>query len=659
MIDIRDEKVIWLHDGEKMQIEPWGENSFRVRVTKLPDFTGEDWALLKQPRIQPLITTQGNETLIQNGKLHLTVTKRGKLIFRNGQGCILLAEYLHDRHTSLAIDSRELAALPGGGFRASLKWNSNPNEKLFGMGQYQNGIFNLKGSFLELAQRNSQASVPFVCSSLGYGFLWNNPAVGRASFGMNMTQWEAVSTKEIDFWITAGDSPAEILSGYMTATGKPPVMPEHGLGFWQCKLRYQSQEELMNVAREYHRRGIPLDVIIADFFHWPVEGSWMFDPEYWPDPAAMVEELSAMGTRLMVSVWPTVSFYSPNYSEMRDKGYLIGSDRGTRMHIMCLDPASFADFTNPDACAYVWKKIKENYVSYGIKDFWLDEAEPEFLNYDFDNYRYYKGTAAEVGNEYPVRYTQTFYDGLKQEGETPVNLVRCAWAGSQRYGALVWSGDIASTFESFRNQVVCGLQMAMAGIPWWTTDIGGFYDGHVDDPKFRELLVRWFQYGAFCPVMRLHGDRNPHKKSIGTSGGGRIGSGADNEIWSFGEDNYQIMKRYIEIRNKMKPYLRETMDTASEKGCPVMRPLFYNFPNDEAAWEIKDQFMLGQDMLIAPVMEYGLRKRRVYLPSGTEWLAVNTRQRYTGGQWVEVDAPIEMIPVFVKADRPDLLEYFA
>lgn len=667
MVYISDGRLFREYDGERMQIEAFGRNSLRVRVTRLKNFPEENWALIPQPEQDARITLLQNEkeaetqkvnaaerihddtAIMENGKIKVFINKTGKLLFENSDGKPLLKELEYDRHSSLGIRTRELKTLSGGNFKASLKFESDPEEKLFGMGQYQNGIFNLKGSVLELAQRNSQASVPFAVSSLGYGFFWNNPAVGRVSFGVNVTEWEAESTKAIDFWITAGDTPAEIHSQYMTVTGYPPMMPEYGLGFWQSKLRYQTQEELLSVAREYHRRDIPLDVIVADFFHWTVEGTWAFDPEYWPDPEAMVKELEAMGTKLMVSVWPTASVYAPDYQYMKEMGYLVSSESGVKINMLMLDPVSFIDMTNPDARKFVWDMLKKNYCSKGIKNFWLDVAEPEYSSYDFENYRYYQGSDLEVGNQYPVWYTKMVYDGLTEAGEKDVvSLVRCAWAGSQRYGALVWSGDIPSTFESFRTQIVCGLQMAMAGIAWWTTDIGGFHDGDIRDPKFQELLIRWFQYGAFCPVMRLHGNRIPYKAPLSRTGGGRCASGAENEIWSYGEENYKIMKKYIEIREKLRPYTRRFMKEASETGAPVMRPLFYQFPEDPEAWEIKDQFLFGDKYLIAPVTEYGKREREVYLPAGSFWTEHSTGKTYEGGQTVLADAPLDVIPVFVR-----------
>ena len=667
MVYMTGNKLIREYDGERMLIEAFGENSLRVRVTRLKDFPEENWALIPQPEQDAKITLTQNEkeaetqkvnseerivgdgAVMENGKIRVILNKAGKLIFENSEGKTLLRELECDRHSSLGIRTRELKTLSGGNFKASLKFESDPAEKLFGMGQYQNGVFNLKGSFLELAQRNSQASVPFVVSSLGYGFFWNNPAVGRASFGVNVTEWEAESTKVIDFWITAGDTPAEIHAQYMAVTGKPPMMPEHGLGFWQCKLRYQTQEELLSVAREYHRRGVPLDVIVADFFHWTLEGTWAFDPEYWPDPEGMVRELEAMGTKLMVSVWPTVSVYAPDYQYMKEMGYLVSSESGVKINMLMIDPTSFTDMTHPGARKFVWDKLKENYYNKGVKDFWLDVAEPEYSSYDFENYRYHQGSVLEVGNQYPMWYTKMIYDGLTEAGEKDVvSLVRCAWAGSQRYGALVWSGDIPSTFESFKIQIVCGLQMAMAGIPWWTTDIGGFHDGDIRDPKFQELLIRWFQYGAFCPVMRLHGHRSPYKAPLGKTGGGRCASGAENEIWSYGEENYEIMKKYIELREELRPYTRRLMKEANETGAPVMRPLFYLFPEDEKVWEIKDQFLFGDQYLVAPVTEYGQREREVYLPAGASWTEQSTGKTYEGGRTVTANAPLDVIPVFVR-----------
>jgi alpha-D-xyloside xylohydrolase len=424
-------------------------------------------------------------------------------------------------------------------------------------------------------------------------------------------------------------------------------MPDYGTGFWQCKLRYQTQEELLEVARNYKKRGLPVSVIVIEFFHWTNQGDWKFDPQYWPDPEGMTAELKSMGIELMVSVWPTVDRKSENYQEMLEKGYLIRSERGSRTTMDFAGNVTFYDATNPAARDYVWNKTKEHYYRKGIKTFWLDVAEPEYSTYDFENYRYRQGPVLRVGNIYPALYAKTFFDGMKQEGQDKiVNLIRCAWAGSQRYGALLWSGDIHSSFESFRIQIAAGLNTGIAGIPWWTTDIGGFHGADIHDPRFHELLVRWFEWGCFCPVMRLHGDRNPHKKPIGTSGGGALASGAENEVWSFTEEVYEICKKYILLREKLRPYIAEQMKAASEKGTPVMRPLFYDYPEDRAAWEIEDEYMFGPDYLAAPVVYEGWKERKVYLPTGARWTDCWTGEEFEGGQTITAPAPLDRIPIY-------------
>lgn len=272
--------------------------------------------------------------------------------------------------------------------------------------------------------------------------------------------------------------------------------------------------------------------------------------------------------------------------------------------------------------------------------------------YDFDNYRYHIGPNVQVGNVYPQLYSRTFYEGMSAEGQQNIiNLVRCAWAGSQRYGALVWSGDIHSSYEDFRKQICAGLHMGICGIPWWTTDIGGFHGGDPEDEAFRKLLVRWFQYGTFSPVMRLHGDRKPSTKLYGKGGRPALFTGGNNEVWSFGEEVYEILKKYLQIREVMRPYTRELMKQAHEKGTPVMRPMFYEFPEDEKCWELKDQYMYGSDILVAPIVYENMTHREVYLPYGATWTNLHDGKKYEGGQAVLVDSPLDVIPVFAKNNK--------
>jgi len=663
MFTKQGQRLIFTYDAEKLWIEPWGDNALRVRATKMPEMPMEDWALLPPEETEAEITITSYGASIVNGKIKAELNTAGKITFYNQKGELLLEEYVRNRKeykfqpgtiptgfaSALDIEAREFKPILGGDYSLTMRFESNPEEKIYGMGQYQQPFLNLKGCDLELAHRNSQASIPFMISSLGYGMLWNNPGIGRVTFGKNITTWQAYSTKILDYWICAGDTPAELVETYAKATGTVPMMPDFAMGFWQCKLRYQTQEELLEVAREYKRRGLPISVIVIDFFHWTMQGEWKFDPQYWPDPDAMIEELKEMGIELMVSIWPTVDHRSENYEEMVEKGYLIRTDRGHRIAMNFHGNTIHFDPTNPGAREYVWQKVKKNYYDRGIRIFWLDEAEPEYTYYDFDLYRYHLGPNLQIGNIYPVMYAKTFFDGMKAAGqENIINLIRCAWAGSQRYGALLWSGDIHSSFRSLRDQLAAGLNVGLAGIPWWTTDIGGFHGGNPDDPQFREVFVRWFQFGTFCPVMRLHGDREPHSEPLGTSGGGICSSGADNEVWSYGPKVYEICKKYMEIRYRIKPYVKELMRAAHEKGTPVIRPLFYDFHEDKTAWQVDDQYMFGPDVLVAPILYPNMERREVYLPEGTEWKNAWTGEEFQGGQTIEVEAPIDIIPLFLR-----------
>ena len=652
----QDGKLMYHYDAETMVIEPWGTNSVRVRAAKMAKPPQEDWALqMEKPQVKVEIRKEGCGMSMINGKLAVRVTDGGKLMMFNQKGELLLEEYWRNRRdltdpkcSAIEVEAREFRPNTGGDYHVTMRLESvDTNERIYGMGQYQQPYLNLKGADLELAHRNSQASVPFAISSLGYGLLWNNPGVGRAVFGKNITSFEAYGTKVLDYWFTCGDTPAEIEEQYAAVTGTVPMMPEYGLGFWQCKLRYQTQEELLSVAREYKRRGLPLDLIVIDFFHWPKQGEWKFDPVYWPAPDNMVRELKEMGVELMVSIWPTVDKESENFGEMLEKGYLIRTERGVRVGLDFEGATIHCDVTNPEARKFLWNRVKKNYYDKGIRVFWLDEAEPEYTAYDYDNYRYYAGTDLEIGNIYPVDYARTFYEGMEAAGQgNIVNLLRCAWAGSQRYGALVWSGDIASSFDSMRNQLAAGLNMGLAGIPWWTTDIGGFHGGDPNDPKFRELFVRWFQWGAFCPVMRLHGDREPRQPQYGTTGGAHCRSGAANEVWSYGDGVYEICKKYLELREKMRPYTRKLMAEAHEKGTPVMRTLFYEFPEDKTAWTVEDEYCYGSELLVAPILEARAVTRNVYLPLGNSWILTDNDMIYEGGQWITVPVTLDTMPVF-------------
>jgi alpha-D-xyloside xylohydrolase len=391
-------------------------------------------------------------------------------------------------------------------------------------------------------------------------------------------------------------------------------------------------------------------VIVADFFHWTMQGDWQFDPAAWPDPAAMVRELDAMGVKLMVSVWPSVNANSRNYLEMLRRGLLLRTARGVQATMPFTDtPAPeivfvhYYDATNPEARRFIWEQVRENYYRHGIKVWWLDACEPEMIPMDPENVRYHVGDGLAVANIYPMLHERGFYEGMAEAGEEEIiTLCRSAWAGSQRYGAAVWSGDIQSTFEALRVQVRAGLNVGLSGIPWWTTDIGGFFGGDPKSPAFRELLVRWFQYGTFCPLFRLHGYRMPYPDTPFTYAGG------PNEAWSYGEEVYAIVRDLLFLRQRLQPYVLAQMREAQATGAPPMRPLFFDFPQDAACWPVDDQFMFGPDLLVAPVLEAGATSRTLYLPDGATWTDAWTGATRAGGQWIDADAPLARIPLYLR-----------
>lgn len=648
----RDNSLFCSLSGERLLIEPWGRNGLRVRACIMHDLEESNAGLEGRGEEKADIRIEENEASIRNGNILArlqTVCGGGeiRLRFENGRGELLLQEINPDN--ALRKRARHFKARSGDDYRLKVSFEADEEEKIYGMGQYQQEKMNLKGCNLELAHRNSQASIPYYISSRGYGFFWNNAAVGEVHFGTNTTEWVAECTRQMDYWITAADTPLELIEAYAQVTGKAPVMPEYGLGLWQCKLRYYSQEDVLRVAREYHRRKIPVDMIIIDYFHWLRCGDFRFEDEFFPDPEGMIAELNGMGMKTMISVWPQVDLQSENFGQMSRHGMLVKSRSGVAIQMIHTGYHVFADMTNPETREYVWEKIKKNYADKGVVSFWLDEAEPEFATYDYENYSYYSGSVEQTGNIYPREFSRLFYEGQRAMGQQEiVNLVRCAWAGSQKYGALVWSGDISCTFEDFRRQICAGLHMGIAGIPWWTTDIGGFQGARTEDPAFHELLTRWFQFAAFCPVMRMHGSRMPYTSVKAEDGSERRHTGADNELWSFGEEVYEILKFYVAVRERLRPYTRKCMEEAHVYGRPVMRAAFLEFPQDAACWNLTDQYLFGEDLLVAPVVYAGAKKRDVYLPCQEQWVDLWTGEEYEGGQIITVDAPLEKLPLFAR-----------
>ena len=646
-ITIFEKKLIFERKDELTVIEPYGANCLRCRSTRNSSISEEDWTLLPSSAEDSCVTA-GDEAVatITNGdiscKIELGSPWYGGIISYYRKGKLILRTKQEGDYTTRNTHRN------GNLYGVKMIFEANEGEHIYGLGQEQEDQFDRKGSSCNMLHYNTKSALPVYYSSLGYGFFWNNPSPGRCETTNNHILWYSEAAYQADYLVYVGDTPAEVMSIYHNLTGSAPRLPEWAAGFWQCKLRYESQEDLLEVAREYKKRDIPLAAIVIDYFHWTEQGEWKFDPKYWPDPKAMCDELRSMGVEPIVSIWPTINPSSENYQEMSEGNMLIRTENGQYGTFDFYGQQTFIDSTNPRTRAFVWDKVKKNYYDYGIKTFWLDEAEPEVHPQNFSNLHFYIGNGAEVAMLYPYYYSKMFYDGLKSIGEDNViSLTRCAYPGSQRFGSVVWNGDIPSTFEALRMSMKSGLSMAMSGIPWWNSDIGGFHSGDIESEYFQELIVRWFQFGLFSPIMRLHGarlkpenyvPRHPEVKEI---------SGGDNEIWSFGNRNYTILKKLVELREGLKPYICKYMDITSKTGAPIMRPMFFDFHEDLICYTLEDQYMFGEEILFAPITVKGCEEREVYLPRG-KWVNAMSKQIYEGGQKYKVHAAIDEFIAFVK-----------
>ncbi|MDR1187723.1 MAG: hypothetical protein LBK95_09760 [Bifidobacteriaceae bacterium] len=673
---------------EVLRAEPWGANAIRVRLARhrvrpatVGFFSDVDDAadgLPAQPQAQTGGTGSRDGGIVQmeerwdgrsgsltNGRLRLEVTRD-----QVGWDPALALRFVDaETGAELLAEQRMHFSYPGGHLlegdghgtaRCFQQFGLAPGERLYGLGGQPRGRLDLGGQGFDLVQRNGEAVIPFVWSSRGYGLIWNHPGTGRLETTETSQRWTADQAEQLDYLVFWGGSPAGLLRGYADLTGHAPVLPDWALGLWQSHLRYTHQDQILAVAREYNERGLPLSVIVSDGFHWTAMGDYRLDPVEYPDPAALMAGLAELDCRLMVSVWPTVSPLAESFEEWRDSGLLVAVDQGPEFPTMMVDkatakpiPLGLIDSTNPAARAELWRRIVDGYYSLGVRLFWLDADEPEHLPGNNRNLSFYAGPGEQIVNRYPFDHARAFAENASDL----VLLSRSAWLGQQALGCAVWSGDIPATWDSLARQVKVGQQMALTGIPWWTSDIGGFFGGDPSDPDYRELFVRWLQFGAYCPLFRIHGIRDPRPSE---------GIGAPTEIWAFGEEAYPILVDAIRGREALRPYLAALAREAAGTGLPPMRPMLLEFPDDPAAWLAEDQFMFGPEYLVAPVTEPGVRTRPVYLPGGADWVLTDPGRTYPGrtdparsdagpilngevfdgGVTVDAPAPLERLPVF-------------
>jgi len=534
---------------------------------------------------------------------------------------------------------------------------SPDDEHYYGLGQNQEGFLDHRGHPLHCwADYKAPAApsfcVPFLVTNKDYGLLWDNPSRTTIEPGFNeQTRWISEVGDRVSFFVIAGATADEIYAGYRQLTGPTPLLPKAAYGYIQSKQRYASQKEVLDVAQGYRERHLPADVIVVDWFYYTKMGQMDFDPKFWPDPSAMNKQLHDMGFETMISVWPRFVPDDRYYAELRRKGWLIHLADDTPIDGLPYDRAgSDIDTTNPEAAAWYWKIIHDNILSQGFDAIWADETEPDLP----PNGSYFHiGPGTQFFNVYPLFHTAAIYDGFRKDepGRRALILSRDAYLGAQRNGAFFWSSDIYPTWDTLKRQIPTGLDFTASGLAYWSNDTGGWqylpqehHPAHAPllDPSdarsnvggyddYPELYTRWFQYATFLPIFRTHGSRPA------------------NEVWSYGSQAEPILEKYLRLRYQLMPYIYSLAYQTWLTGAPFMRALPLDFPLDAKVADLRDEYMLGPAFLVAPVTEQGATSRQVYLPTGADWYNYWTSKRAKGGQTITVTAPIDTIPLFVRA----------
>lgn len=540
-------------------------------------------------------------------------------------------------------------------YAVGASFHADPDEHDYGLGQNQQGFLDRRGHVIECAHDYDAPSgqtvcVPFLVTNKGYGLVWDNPSKTTVSLGFNdQNTFKSQVGQRVSFFVIAGDY-AAIYKGYRLLTGDVPMLPKSAYGYIQCKQRYSSQAELMGVAEGYRQRHLPIDDLVIDWFTYTKMGQMDMDPAKWPDPVGMLKKLHAMNYHVMISVWPRFVPGSRYYDTLLKNGWFEHLADGTPTNGLPYDRAgSDIDTTNPDAAKWYWSVINENYVKKGFDAFWADETEPDLPP---NGSYFHVGPGTQFFNVYPLFHTAAFYNGMRQDmHERALILARDSYLGAQHNGAIFWSSDISPNWDTLKRSVPTGINFVASGMPYWSTDIGGWQYlpayhkpahtplldpsdaraevGHYDD--YPELYTRWFEYGSFQPNFRTHGSR------------------PENEVWSYGKQAEPILEKYLRLRYQLMPYIYSLGWMAHQTGAPFMRGLFLDFGDDPKVADIGDEYMFGPALLVAPVTEQGQTERSVYLPAGTDWYNFWTNERVHGGQRIMVQAPIDTLPVFVRA----------
>jgi alpha-D-xyloside xylohydrolase len=604
-----------------------------VRVTYAPGATfpdGRSYVITKTtwPQTSWKMQSSDKDVTVATSRLKLTIARKdGSILFADASGKKLFQDY--DR-TLTPIDVNGEKTYHAELF--SNLWDST--EAFYGLGQHQAGVWNYHGESVELSQANTNISVPMFLSSNGYAIFWNNTS--RSRFNNRFPHELYLSSEAadtVDYYFLYGPEFDALVAAYREMTGAAPMFGKWAYGFWQCKNKYESQAEVLGVAHKYRELHIPVDNIVQDWFWWNIMGEPTFNKNY-PDPKGMIDELHQNHFHVMFSFWPYFRPGSPVYEDMDKRGYFIDRTKTSGFH-----PAGQAlyDAFNPAARKYYWQLIDKGLFQLGADAWWLDTDEPETEGRETNilvTDKVALGDGVRYANLFPLMTTSAVYEGQRSTSDQKrvFTLSRSAFAGAQRNAITAWSGDVESNWLSFARQIPAGLNFELSGLPYWTTDIGGFIIGNPDDPAYRELFVRWFEYGAFCPIFRLHGTRTTNQ----------------NELWSYGAEAQKILTNYDRFRYRLLPYIYSLAWMTTSQAYTPMRPLAMDFRTDVRALNTGDEFLFGSAILVSPVTEPGATSRRVYLPKA-KWYDFWTGRATEGGSATEAQAPLDRIPLHIRA----------
>lgn len=623
--------ALTLRDG-LLRLDIWSDATVRVRYGKSENaFAGQPGlAVTGEPgKVAWTHTSTDEAEVLRTPRLSVSVDRKtGAVSFLDGAGQPYLRE---------AGSARTLTA-QGAAYAATQQFALAADEAIYGWGQHPTGQMDNRGSAIHLQQLNTDVAVPVFVSSKGYGVFWNNASVTDVEMPAAVTgkpmRIASEYARAVNYYFFGGPGLDSVVAAYRKLTGQAPMMARWTWGLWQSKERYATQDELLGVAGAYRQRGMPLDAVIQDWQYWePGQwGSHRFDPARYPDPAAMVSALHAQNVHAIISVWPRLDQQTANLAELEQ---VNGIYPKVYPNVYPAGHGKWYDPFNPRASQLYWQQIQRNIGVLGFDGYWLDASEAE-LGGRWGEMREVAtgaGPGAEVYNAYPLSHTGAVFAGQRRDvpGKRAYVLTRSAFAGQQRNAAVIWSGDIHGNWDVLRRQIPQGLNFVATGIPYWNTDIGGFFGGDPETPEYRELFTRWYQYGAFTPMFRVHG------------------TGKAKEPWRFDQATQDILLQYDRLRYRLLPYIYSISWMVTSDGYTMMRPLAMDFGQDRAALDIPDQYMFGPGMMVAPVVTQGAVTRSVYLPGAGDWYDFHTGKRIGGGMRIAAEARIDTLPLYVRA----------